>query len=115
MLIGAVGIYALISFLVVQRNGEIGIRMALGSTPALIIKLVFTRVFSWAVIGAIMGSIATLGLTRALQALLFGISAHDPWMFLLAFSFLAIVSALAAWLPARRAARIDPMVALRAD
>ena len=115
MLIGAIGIYALISFLVVQRNGEIGIRMALGSTPALIIKLVFTRVFSWAVIGAIMGSIATLGLTRALQALLFGISARDPWMFLLAFSFLAIVSALAAWLPARRAARIDPMVALRAD
>jgi putative ABC transport system permease protein len=115
VLLGAIGIYALISFLVTQQTGEIGIRMALGSTPALIIKLVLARVMSWTVAGAILGVIATFGLIRALHTLMFGISEYDPWLFLLAIATLVLVSVVAAWLPARRAARIDPMVALRAD
>jgi putative ABC transport system permease protein len=113
MLLAAVGIYGVVGFSVAQRTQEIGLRMALGATPESILKMVFGTVARWIVAGAVAGLIASWFASRLLQSLLFQVSARDPRPAALAVTVLLLVAFLSAWIPARRAMRVDPMVALR--
>jgi putative ABC transport system permease protein len=111
--LAAIGLYGVMSYSVSLRSQEMGIRMALGSQRKDILKLIIGHGLKLAVIGVAIGLIIALGLTRLLQSLLFGISASDPITFLVIALLLAIVAVLASIIPARRAMRVDPMVALR--
>ena len=115
LLLGAVGIYGVISYMVSLRTREIGVRMALGAAPAEIGRMVSRQGLTMAATGVAIGLIAALLLTRYLRALLFEVSPTDP-LTLGGVSLALLVVALAAsWLPARRAARVEPAVALRAE
>ena len=113
LILAALGAYGLIAYSVSQRTQEIGIRMALGAPNRSILRLIIGEGMKRALLGVIIGVAASLVLTRLVQSLLFGVSATD----LLTFSGVALlltsVAFLASWLPARRAARIEPMEALR--
>ena len=112
-LLAVIGLYAVISYSVVQRTKEIGIRQALGARRGHILSLVVRQGFVLAIAGVVIGVCAAFGLTRALKSLLFQVSATDPATFIgIAFLFV-LVSVLASFIPARRAAKVDPMVALR--
>ena len=112
-LLTVIGLYAVISYSVVQRTKEIGIRQALGARRVHILSLVVGQGFVLAIAGVVVGVCAAFGLTRALQSLLFQVSATDPATFIgIAFLYV-IVAVLASYVPARRAAKVDPMVALR--
>jgi len=113
MLLAAVGIYGVVGFLVAQRTQEIGVRMALGATPQSILKLVLGSVARWIVAGAVTGLIASWFASRLLQSLLFQVSARDPRPVAVAAAVLLLTAFLSAWIPATRAMRVDPMVALR--
>lgn len=113
LVLAAVGIYGVISYSVTQRTREIGVRMALGAEPGKILSLVLRSGMLLAVAGVLIGLGAGLGLTRVMQSLLFGVSATDPLTFGLVPVVLLAVAALACLLPALRAARTDPMIALR--
>ncbi len=113
LLLAAVGIYGVMSYTVAQSTREIGIRMALGAQAGGVLRLVVSRGMTLALIGMVVGILASLALTRLMKSLLFGVSATDPLTFIL-YSLVLIVVALAACLiPARRATKVDPMVALR--
>jgi predicted permease len=113
LLLGAVGIYGVISYVVGQRTGEIGVRMALGARPADVSGMVLRQ--SGIVVGAGLGIglFAALALARLMTSLLFGVGAADPVTYAVVTAFLLAIAALAAWLPARRAAALDPTAALR--
>jgi putative ABC transport system permease protein len=113
LLLAAVGIYGVISFTVARSTAEIGIRTAMGARPRQVIGMVLGRGLALALAGVGVGLVAALALTRVLQSLLFAVTAQDPLTFVGLSALLVAVAALACWLPARRAARIDPMVALR--
>ena len=113
VLLAALGIYGVVSFLVVQRTQEIGVRLALGATPAKVMKMVFANVAQWTVAGALLGLAGAWFCTKALESLLFEVKAHDPLLFSLSLAVLLAAAFLATWFPARRAMRVDPMVALR--
>jgi predicted permease len=113
LLLTAIGVYGLLSFSVARRTNEIGTRMALGASRADVLKLVLRQGVSLIAIGLILGLSAALVVTRFLSTLLFGVSATDPLSFLGVSALLLCVGILASYLPARRATRIDPMVALR--
>ena len=113
--LAAIGIFGVISYAVVQRTQEIGIRAALGATPANLVALVVSGGMAWVALGLAVGSVAALGTTRLLSSVLFGISPSDPITAVGALSVLAAVAMLACYLPARRAARIDPLDVLRAE
>ena len=113
MLLAAVGIYGVAGFLVAQRTQEIGVRMALGATPQSILKMVLVSVARWVVAGAVTGLIVSWFASRLLQSLLFQVSARDPRPAALAVAVLLLVAFLSASIPASRAMRLDPMVALR--
>ncbi|MFZ3244175.1 MAG: FtsX-like permease family protein, partial [Candidatus Acidiferrales bacterium] len=108
-----VGIYGVISYSVTQRTHEIGIRMALGAEPGNVMRLILAHGLKLAVIGVAIGIAASLALTRLMSTLLFGVSATDPLTFAGVAILLAAVSLAACYIPARRAMRVDPMVALR--
>jgi putative ABC transport system permease protein len=114
-LLAALGVYAVLAYSVAQRRREIGIRMALGARPADIRSVIVGQAVAIAGGGVAAGLIAALALTRLLGSLLFGVGAADPLTFALVCLLLMSVVALAAYLPARRATRVDPIVALRAD
>jgi putative ABC transport system permease protein len=113
MLLAAVGNYGVVGFLVVQRTQEIGVRMALGATPRSIMKMVLGSIARWFAAGAVAGLIASWFASRLLQSLLFQISARDPRPVAAAVAVLLPVAFFSAWIPASRAMRADPMVALR--
>jgi len=115
LLLAAVGLYGVISFLVAQRTQEIGVRMALGATPGAIARLVLRDAAGWTAAGAVLGVLGSLLAVRWLQSMLFRVSARDPWTMAAALTVLSAVALLAAWIPSRRAARVDPMQALRHD
>ena len=113
VLLAAVGIYGVIGFLVVERTREIGVRLALGATPQSILKMVVSSVARCTIGGAILGLLGAWFCTRLLESLLFEARAHDPVVFGFAILVLVAVALFAAWIPARRAMRVDPMIALR--
>jgi predicted permease len=111
--LSAVGIYGVLGYLVAQRTHEVGVRMALGAQPRDVLGLVVGHGARLALVGALLGLIASLVLTRLMSSLLFRVSATDPLTYTLGALLLTIVALAACYTPARRAARIDPMVALR--
>ena len=113
LLLAMVGIYGVISYSVTQRTHEIGIRMALGAQSGQVLGLVLAQGLKLALAGVVIGVIASLALMRLMSSLLFGVSASDPLTFAGASFLLIIVALLACYIPARRATRVDPMVALR--
>jgi predicted permease len=115
LLLSAIGLYGVISFLVAQRTQEIGVRMALGATPGAVARLVLGHAASWTFAGAVLGVAGSLFAARLLEAMLFHVSARDPWILAAAVAVLCATAMLAAWVPSRRAARVDPMQALREE
>ena len=115
LLLGIVGIYGVIAYIAAQRTREIGIRMALGAQAADVSRL-FVRHGLWLTgAGVALGVLAAVGLTRLMSSLLFGVSPMDPMTYAAVSVALGAVALLATYLPARRASRIDPIVALRTD
>jgi predicted permease len=114
-LIATCGIYGLMAYAVTQRRREIGVRMALGAEPRDVLRLVLTRALRIVVAGLIVGLAGAAGVTRVLQTFLFGVTPTDPIAFTIVTLLLMAVGLTAAWLPARRATRIDPCAALRAE
>ena len=114
-LIATCGLYGLMAYAVTQRRREIGVRMALGAERRDVLRLVLTRALRIVVAGLIVGLAGAAGVTRVLQRFLFGVTPTDPLAFTIVTLLLMVVGLLAAWLPARRATRIDPCVALRAE
>jgi len=115
LLLSAIGLYGVVSFLVAQRTREIGVRMALGATPGAVTRLVLGHAVRWTLAGAALGLIGSWFAARLLETMLFHVSRRDPWMFAAAASTLWATAMLAAWLPSRRAARLDPIETLRQE
>jgi putative ABC transport system permease protein len=113
LLLTAIGLYGVMSYVVTQRTHEIGIRMALGAQPRSILMLVMRDVALLLAAGAGAGAVASLWVTRILQQLLFGLKSNDVLTMILAIAALLAVALLTSYIPARRAMRVDPMVALR--
>ena len=115
LILACVGLYGLMSYLVLQRTGEIGLRLALGAMPAQVLRMVLRESFTLVAVGLVVGLAVAWSVSRLVESLLFGLSAADPLTYVVVAGALIAVTLLAALRPAHRAARVDPMIALRAD
>jgi putative ABC transport system permease protein len=113
LILAAVGIYGVMSFFVGQRTHEIGVRMALGALERDVLLSVVKQGLKLTAIGVVIGFLASLGLARLIAGALYGVTATDPATYLGVSLFMALVAFLASYIPARKAAKVDPMVALR--
>src|SRR5262245_17219903 len=109
------GVYGVVSYTVAERAPEIGVRIALGAQGRDVLRLILAQGLKPVVIGSTAGLIAALALGRVLSSLLYGVTATDPATFAIVVSLLLLTALLACYLPARRATKVDPMVALRQD
>ena len=115
LLLAAIGLYGVLAFAITQRTREIGVRMALGASRTSVLKLVVGQGMRLVIIGLVVGLALALGLTRVMTSLLYRTEPYDAWTFVLTALVLSTVAALACYLPARRAADVEPMKALRAE
>ena len=112
-LLAAIGLYGIVSYTVERRRREIGIRLALGASRGTIVGSVLKQSGLWVAAGLILGVIASLAVTRTAQSLLFGVQSHDPATIAAGAAALAVIALLASYVPAHRAARVDPMATLK--
>jgi putative ABC transport system permease protein len=115
LVIAATGIYGVMAFVVGQRTREVGVRLALGASPSAVIGLFLRQGAAVVITGLTVGIIATWWLARGVQSFLYEIDARDPVVFAIVLAVLAVVALAACWLSARKAGRIDPLAALRAE
>jgi predicted permease len=115
LMLAAIGIYGLLAYSVAQRRRELGIRVALGASRGAVLRQVVANGMRLAVIGIVLGLGGALALTRLLGTLLYGIGASDPGTFAGVAAILSMVALLACYIPARRATRVDPLIALRSE
>jgi len=113
VLLAGIGIYGVVGYLVAQQTREIGIRIALGATPRNVLRMVLSNMVRWTVAGAALGLLGAWLCSRLLESLLFEVRAHDPFLLCAALFVLLAVAFFAAWIPARKAIQVDPMIALR--
>ena len=113
--LAALGIYGVLAYLVSQRAQEIGIRMALGASRPAVLRLFLARGLWLAVGGLVAGVVGSVAVSRWIGSLLFDVSARDPWTIAAAAGAVGIVALLASYIPARRATKVDPLIALRAE
>jgi predicted permease len=115
LLLALAGIYGAVAFNVAQRTREIGVRVALGAQTRAVVAMVLRKSLAWVCVGVAAGVLAAAGAARLVASLLYGISPHDPLAYAAAAATLLLAALVAAWVPALRAARVDPMVALRSE
>jgi len=115
LMLACVGLYGLVSHLVLQRTGEIGLRLALGALPSQVLRMVLRDSFALIAVGLVVGLTITYSVRRFVESMLFGLSAADPLTYALVVGLLVAVTLLATLRPAHRAAHVDPMTALRAE
>jgi putative ABC transport system permease protein len=115
LLLAAAGVFGVVSYSVASRTRELGLRAALGASPATIGKMILTEGLTLAVVGLAVGLAAALGLTRFLRSELYGVASNDPATFLVSAAILLAVALMACFLPARRAMFVDPMITLRCE
>jgi putative ABC transport system permease protein len=115
LILAAVGIYSVMAYAVEQRGRELGIRLALGARSADVLRMVMGQGMRLAMVGVLLGIGTALALTQLMKRLLFGVAAADPLTYGLIALLLTLVALLACWIPARRATKVDPMLALRAE
>ena len=113
LIVAAIGLFGLLAFQVSRRTNELGVRMALGATRRAMISLVLRDVAGMVVAGILIGTAAALTLSGLARSMLFGLTPTDPSAFVIAAFILSLTALFAGWLPARRASRVDPQVALR--